>query len=181
MGHSPYRQWVTYRRRRLFILTSAAEEPSFPLGEAIVQVLIAHFPESQAMAARAKDSLEIIKLIGSQQLDVALLLADETRNALEGKGKFRDEGPLPVLKILFVFGSYLLICRDDFPKQKAYQVAKTLSENENVLKSAVPAQVLSSILSSKRDRPMVPSLPFHPGALDFYEGRPLPTVEEETY
>jgi len=74
MGHSPYRQWHVYRKRRLFILTSASEGPSFPLGQAIAQVLATYLPESRAMAARARDSTEIVKLIGSQQLDVALLL-----------------------------------------------------------------------------------------------------------
>ena len=32
MGHAPYRQWHVYREKRLFILTSAAEENSFSLG-----------------------------------------------------------------------------------------------------------------------------------------------------
>lgn len=182
MGHSPYRQWVVYRRKRLFILTSAAEEAAFPFGQIVAQVLATYFPESQAMAARARDSLEIVKLIGSQQLDVALLQTDEAQDAFQGKGKFQEEGPLPTLRTLFVFGSYLLVCRDDFPKQKAYQIVKTLAEHEEKWKSpgfdpAESANFFTKNNSSLQTTDSIP--PFHPGTLDFYEGRPFPIEQEE--
>jgi len=173
MGHSPYRQWYVYRRRRLFILTSAAEEPSFPLGQTLAQVLATYLPESQAMAARARDSVEIVKLLGSRQLDVALLQVDDANDASQGKGKFQEEGPVP-LRVLAIFGSYLLVCRDDFSRQKAYQIAKTLAEHQSELKP-VGYQEASSGLREKD--PL--ALPLHPGALDFYEGRPLPLELEE--
>ncbi|MBI3990308.1 MAG: hypothetical protein HY347_11915 [candidate division NC10 bacterium] len=173
MGHSPYRQWHVYRKRRLFILTSASEEPSFPLGQAIAQVLAAYLPESRAMAARARDAGDIVKLLGSQQLDVALLLADDASQAFQGNGRFQEEGSLP-LRTLAVFGSYLLVCREDFSKEKAYQIAKTLTEHRDEL--AIPQAAHGTSLGPPRGSP----LPFHPGALDFYEGRPLPPGEEES-
>lgn len=182
MGHSPYRQWVVYRRKRLFILTNAADEASFPFGQIIAQVLAIYLPESQAMAARARDSVEIIKLIGSQQLDVALLQAAEAQDAFQGKGKFQEEGPLPTLRTLFVFGSYLLVGRDDFPKQKAYQIVKTLTEHGEKWKLSGFNPVESTDFFTKnspdtRFTNFIP--PFHPGTLDFYEGRPFSTEEEE--
>ena len=182
MGHSPYRQWVVYRRKRLFILTNAADEASFPFGQTIAQVLATYLPESQAMAARARDSLEIVKLIGSQQLDVALLQADEAQDAFQGKGKFQEEGPLPTLRTLFVFGSYLLVCREDFPKQKAYQIVKTLTKHEEKWKSPGFDPVESANFFIKNNSsPQTPHSipPFHPGTLDFYGGRPFPTGQEE--
>jgi len=173
MGHSPYRQWHVYRKQRLIILTSAEDQPSFPLGEAVAEVLAAHLPESRAMVARARDSVDIVKLLGSQQLDVALLLADDAFQAFQGSGRFRDEGSLP-LRTLAVFGTYLLVCRVDFSTEKAYRLARTLAEHRSELKPGTPGQGESGALPSGS------TLPFHPGALDFYEGRSLPRGEEKT-
>lgn len=173
MGHSPYRQWYVYRRRRLFILTSAAEELSFPLGQTLAQVLATYLPESQAMAARARDAVEMVKLLGSRQLDVALLQIDDAHDASQGKGKFQEEDPVP-LRVLAIFGSYLFVCRDDFSRQKAYQIAKTLTEHQSELKS-IGFQGAPSGLLEKDPH----DLPLHPGARDFYEGRPLPLELEE--
>lgn len=173
MGHSPYRQWYVYRKRRLFILTSALEKPSFPLGQAIAQVLAASLPESRAMAARARDAGDIVKLLGSQQLDVALLLADDASQAFQGNGRFQEDGAVP-LRTLAIFGPYLLVCRDDFSKEQAYLIAKILAEHGS--------QLITTGLDQggpPDPRTSLP-LPFHPGALDFYKGRPLPPGEEES-
>ena len=128
MGHSPYRQWQVYRKSRLLIVTSAAEPTSYPLGEAVATVLARHMPESRALAVRAADSLEIVKLLGSDQLDLALLSVADTRAAYEGSGRFAAEGALPV-RALAVLGPHVLVCRKDFPAAKAQAIASTLAEH----------------------------------------------------
>jgi TRAP-type uncharacterized transport system substrate-binding protein len=162
MGHSPYRQWFVYRRVRLFILTSAAEAPSYPLGEAVAALLAAHLPESRAMAARARDSVEIVKLLASEQLDVALLTPGDARAALEGTGPFAEEGPLR-LRALAALGSHLLVCRDDLPGAKAYDIARTLAEHGRTLPIPVPDPVPAGA-------PALP-IPLHAAVLDYFEGR----------
>jgi hypothetical protein len=128
MGHSPYRQWQVYRKSRIIIVTSAAEPASYPLGEAIAALLARHLPESRALAARAADAPEIAKLLGSGQLDLAILTADDARSAHEGRGRFAGEGALP-LRALAVLGPYLLVCREDFPAPTAQALANTLAEH----------------------------------------------------
>jgi len=128
MGHSPYRQWQAYRKSRLIIVTSAAEPASHPLGEAVATLLARHLPESRALAARAGDSLEIVKLLASNQLDLAILTASDARDAFEGHGRFASEGALP-LRTLAVLGPYLFVCREDFPVSTARAVAGTLIEH----------------------------------------------------
>lgn len=128
MGHSPYRQWQAYRKSRLIIVTSAAEPASHPLGEAVATLLARHLPESRALAARAGDSLEIVKLLASNQLDLAILTASDARDAFEGHGRFASEGALP-LRALAVLGPYLFACREDFPVLTARAVAGTLIEH----------------------------------------------------
>jgi hypothetical protein len=128
MGHSPYRQWQAYRKSRLIIVTSAADSRSYPLGEAVAMLLAQHVPESRALAARATDSLEIAKLLGSEQLDVAILTAADARDAYEGRARFSGEGALP-LRALAVLGPYLLLCRENFPATTAHAVASTLARH----------------------------------------------------
>jgi hypothetical protein len=128
MGHSPYRQWQVYRKSRLIIVTSAAEPASYPLGEAAATLLARHLPESRALATRAGDSLEIVKLLASNQLDLAILTAQDARDAYEGRGRFAPEGALP-LRALAVLGPHLLVCREDFPVATAEAVAGVLIEH----------------------------------------------------
>jgi hypothetical protein len=128
MGHSPYRQWQVYRKSRVIIVTSAAESQSYSLGDAIATVLARHWPESRALAARAGDAVEIVKLLGSDQLELAILTADEAGAAHAGRGRFAAEGALP-LRALAVFGPYLLVARADFPDAKAQAVTRTLAEH----------------------------------------------------
>lgn len=128
MGHSPYRQWQVYRKSRLIIVTSAAEPASYPLGEAVATLLARHLPESRALATRAGDSLDIVKLLGSYQLDLAILTAHDARDAYEGRGPFVSEGAVP-LRALAVLGSYLFVCREDFPRAMAEAVAGALIEH----------------------------------------------------
>jgi NMT1 family protein len=140
MGHSPYRQWQAYRKGRLIIVTSAAEPASYPLGEAVATLLAGHLSESRALAARAADSLEIVKLLASHQLDLAILGAADARDAYEGRGRFAADGALP-LRALAVLGSHLLVCREDFPAATAEAIASTLAEHwrgENAAPATIP-------------------------------------------
>jgi NMT1-like family len=128
MGHSPYRQWQVYRKSRLIVVTSAAEPASHPLGEAIASLLARHLPDSRALAGRAGDSLEIVKLLSSRQLDLAILTAPDARDAHDGRGRFAEDGAL-ALRALAVLGAHLLVCRDDFPAATARAIAATLAEH----------------------------------------------------
>jgi NMT1 family protein len=126
MGHSPYRQWQVYRKSRLIIVTSAAEPASYPLGEAVAALLAQHVPDSRALAARAADSIEIVKLLGSNQLDLAILTAADARDAGEGRGRFAPLGALR-LRTLRALNGHVLVSREDFPDTTAEAIAQTLA------------------------------------------------------
>jgi uncharacterized protein len=311
MGHTPYRQWYVYRKKRLILVASEADEASMLLGEAIAQTLATHLPESKAMLATTASSLDIVKLLKSEQLDLALHMSDEAYETLQGVGRFR--GWAVPLKALAVFGSsvlhlvtlkgngisgvpdlkgkivatgipgsrtevmvlrvleaygidperdirreslpadqairalkekrvdafgwvdmvpggvirdlaatpalaikfldhgealpkieakygrlyhrgtipreayaglpadiavaavaHLLVCRDDFPTGKAYQISKTLAEHRN--EGTLAGWKLRGPLGPAGESPLA----FHPGALQFYEGRPFPVGDEGT-
>jgi TRAP-type uncharacterized transport system substrate-binding protein len=151
MGHSPYRQWHVYRKSRLIIVTSADDQASHALGEAIAVVLARHVPEHPALASRAAHALDAVKLLASAQLELAILTAVDARDACDGRGRFAGEGALP-LRALAVFAPYLLVCREDFPGSKARLIANALAQHWRG-GDAVPA----------RTHDVAPSIPLHTG------------------
>ncbi|MFQ5954767.1 MAG: hypothetical protein ACE5JZ_06875 [Kiloniellales bacterium] len=163
-GHTPYRQWTVYRQRHLLILTSRTDAPSFPLGKRVAEVLAAHLPSSKARVTRAPYTRRIASLIATKQMDVAILARDDAASLFTGRGPFAEYGPVP-LRTLIGLGDYLLVCRDDFPARHAYLVAATLSRNRDRLPVAV---------SAGEDSPPDATVPTHPGAQAFFEGRSPP-------
>ncbi len=59
--------------------------------------------------------------------------------------------------------AHLLVCLEDFPRDRAYELAKTLSERMDEWKSPQKGVDQLSLTST----PFGSSLPFHPGALDY--------------
>ena len=143
MGHSPYRQWYAFRAKHLIVVTDGANPKAFPLAEEIAAAIAARIPQSKAMATRAKTPSDVVKLLRSHQLKVGLLPIDDALEALHAS--------VP-LRTLAVFGKYLLVTLEDFSKDKAQQIAKSLAEHPALTKGKPP-------------------IPFHPGAADYYEGR----------
>jgi TRAP transporter TAXI family solute receptor len=106
MGHTPYRQWQVYRKNRLIFVASEADEVSLRLGASIAEALAARLPQSKAMMATTATAVDVVGLLASSQLEVALLTSDDAYEAVKGVGKFSGR-PVP-LRALAVFGSSVL-------------------------------------------------------------------------
>jgi TRAP transporter TAXI family solute receptor len=106
MGHTPYRQWQVYRKNRLIFVVSEVDEVSLRLGTSIAQALAARLPQSKAMMATTATAVDVVSLLTSAQLDVALLTSDDVYEAVGGAGKFK--GRAVPLRALAVFGSSVL-------------------------------------------------------------------------
>ena len=161
LGHTPYRQWLVYRQSRVILLTSAEDEPAFALAEAIAALLVEHWPESRATVARARETVDVMKLLASRQLDTALLRVGDAADASVGRGRFADVGPV-TLTAIAVVGTHVLVCRDDVPAARAHVLARTLAEKG----AALPVPVAAVAAAAP--------VPLHPGARDYHEGRPSP-------
>lgn len=169
-GHTPYRQWTIYRKRYLLIVTSRTDAPSFALGRQVAEVLATYLPSSKARVARAPFTRRIASLLGSRQVEVAVMARDDAAALFAGRAPFADFDPVP-LRTLVGLGAHLLVCRDDFPDRHAYLVAATLSRNRDRLPVAVspaPEQM------SEPDA----IVPMHPGARAFFAGRPPPEAKD---
>src|SRR5262249_27119270 len=159
MGHSPYRQWYVFRAKHLIVVTDDANPNAFPLAKEVAAAIAARLPESKAMAAKAKTSRDVVKLLRSHQLQIGLLPIDDALEAFQQRGRYSQEEPVP-LRTLAVFGTYLLVALEDYSRDKAQQIAKTLAEHPGSW--SIPD---SALAKGK------PPIPLHRGALDYYEER----------
>lgn len=166
MGHAPYGQWNVYRKRNLLILTSRSDSPSFLIGERVASVLAKHLPESRAQVSRAPNTRRVASLISTKQMDVAVLSPSDAAGLFAGRGAFAEFGPVP-LRTIVLLGDYLLVCRDDFASLHAYLLAETLTENRGEHNLDVSSPDATKIIAEL-------IVPTHPGARDYFEGRPPP-------
>src|SRR4030088_833801 len=71
------------------IATGGAGGVYYPLGGGMANVLSKHVPGMQATARVTGGSVDNLKLIGSQQSEVALVMVDAALDALKGEDKFK--------------------------------------------------------------------------------------------
>jgi len=171
-GHTPYRQWVVYRERHLFVLTGRTDGSSYVLGKRVAEILAIHLPASRARVSRAPNMERIGSLISTKQFDVALISRNYAAAMLHGLPPFVEYGPVP-LRTIIELGDYLLICRDDFPARHAYLVAMTL----NIHRAELP---LAAMTRTQAVEGPIDEVPMHPGVAAYFESRPLPGSRENS-
>ena len=129
MGHSPYRQWATYRQTHLVVVADGSAPGAAAACDAVARLLAAHVPKTRATAAEARSAADVVRLLRSRQLPLGLLLADDAADALFGRGPFAGEPPLPV-RALAAVGPYRLVALDDFPDARAAEIARALADHQ---------------------------------------------------
>ncbi len=152
-GHSPYLQWYAYRAKHLVVVTDDARPGAFSVAAAVASAVAARWPESKAIPAAAKTPTEVVKLLRSGQLQVGLLPASAALDAFEARGRFSGDAKVP-LRAVAVLGGDLLVVLESYAPEKARVIAQAVAESE---KARRPAST-----------PQAP-IPFHPGALEYYE------------
>ena len=70
-----------HRKTRLVLLVSRADERSVELGRALAALYAVRLPESRASMARARDDNDVLRLVASRQLDVAILREERCAGA----------------------------------------------------------------------------------------------------
>jgi len=74
----------------------------YPLGGGMANVLSKHVPGVQASARVTGGSVDTLKLIGSQQSEVALVMVDAAVDALKGEDKFKGN-PVEVRTLMVLY------------------------------------------------------------------------------
>jgi hypothetical protein len=160
-AHSPYRQWDVYRKARLVIVASLEEEEAVRLGRLVAVTLARRIPQSRAMLSRARDTHDLFRLLASKQLDVALVDEADADAVATGARGSADGGGIP-LRSLARVGRHLLVCRADFPRANAYQIAEGLAEGWGELVEPTTAAAGPRPSASIR-------VALHPGAGEYYD------------
>ena len=126
-GHSPYRQWYVFRARHWIVVAAHADPEASRLADLVSTELASRIPESHAMAAEAQNEREVVQLLRTSQLQLAILSPATAGDAVRGSGLFRTDGPVP-LRSLRSFGSHLLVTVEDFPAERAAQIVAALDD-----------------------------------------------------
>ncbi len=153
-AHTPYGQWVVYRKKHLLIGSHRADPPTYAEAKRLAAVLAERLPKSRSRVARAPTAGRLASLLGTDQLDVAVLSRDDAVAMRSGEGKFAPYGKIP-LALLANLDAYVLIAHERFPARHAWLVSKTLSKT---VSSSGQAEALD----------------WHPGTQMFLNGEPEP-------
>lgn len=157
-GHTPYNQWVVYRKKHLLIGCHKGDPRGYVLAKETIAALDRHLPAAKARVARAPHAGRLASLLATDQLETAVLTEADAVAMRDGADGFAPYGPVD-LRISTPIGDRLLVVRADFPKRHAWLLAEALSHTD---------------LARLRDdtRPSRPA--WHAGSLAFFDGKPLP-------
>jgi hypothetical protein len=158
----PDAMWSIYSRYRLLVVGQRDDEVALALAAAVADVLAASMPASRARMARAEDTWRVGVLIATNQLDLAIMTAQDAEALLLSAPPFEDVHEV-ALRLLVSFGSHVLVCRDDLAANHAYLFAQNLAEHDDELPMPVgrPAGVV----------------PAHPGSHAYFAGESVTDVK----
>jgi hypothetical protein len=125
-GHSPYRQWSALRAKHWLIVAARGDAEASRLANAAATLLAARLPESEAMAVEAENVREVVQLLRTRQLELAMMSIDAANDALQGSGTLVHDGSVP-LRTVAPFGPHLLVALEDYATDKAARIAAALS------------------------------------------------------
>ncbi|MDJ0942169.1 MAG: hypothetical protein QNJ30_01800 [Kiloniellales bacterium] len=152
-AHTPYRQWVVYRKRHLMILASKRDPEGYAKCRGLAERLAAVLPESRARPSRAASAERMASLLSTGQMDLAVVDAETARDMRTGEGASKGYGPIDLRLLQVLAGDHLLVARAAFPAAHAYRVAEALGAEDPGPGAA---------------------LPLHPGVVVFLSGEPEP-------
>jgi len=157
-AHTPYGQWVVYRKKHLLIGAHRAEPATYELAQQLVAVLAKHLPKARSRIARAPTAGRLASLIGTDQLDVAVLNHADAAGMLNGKDEFSAYGQIAI-RVLARLETHLLVAHERFPARHAWLVAAALHAGGVVKEGGQTNDV---------------EIPWHPGSLAHIKGKPQP-------
>ncbi len=159
-AHTPYGQWVVYRKKHLLIGAHRTDPKTYLLAKELTGVLAKHLPGARSRVARAPTVQRLASLIGTDQLDVAVLSEPEAAAMLKGSDGFEPYGPIAIRQLARL-DLYLLVAHSRFHERHAWLVAAALDAGGAF---------------DKTHQQVAAGIPLHPGSLAYLDGKPEPPV-----
>ncbi|MEM9222702.1 MAG: hypothetical protein AAGB11_09900 [Pseudomonadota bacterium] len=151
LAHTPYRQWVVYRKKHLLLGTHRDDDAGYRTAKDAAAHLVEALPASKARVARAPAPSRLASLLATDQLDVAILKPSLAAEMAAGRNVFAAYGPIDLKTLLMLSDGRMLVAHARFPDEHAELVADAL---------------LGSALATKAAQADEPPLPWHPGVID---------------
>lgn len=126
LAHTPYGQWVVYRKKHLLIGAHRGDARTYALAKALAAGLATELPEAKARVARGPRPQRIASLIGTGQLFLAVLSSEEAERMANARAPFEGYRPTPVHALADLGGGYLLFAAPEFPEKHARLVAEAV-------------------------------------------------------
>ncbi|SDP76766.1 TAXI family TRAP transporter solute-binding subunit [Desulforhopalus singaporensis] len=103
------------RETRLVMSTSATGGAWFLFGGALSKVVSKHVPDVSATAKPSASSIENIRNVGRNRVDIGMAMPDAAYNAYNGKGSFEKEKYEGIRALFSIFGAdiYLYTLKDN--------------------------------------------------------------------
>lgn len=155
-AHTPFGQWVVYRKKHLLIGAHRADPKTYELAKSLAGALAQHLPKAKSRVARAPTAQRLASLIGTDQMDVAVLGKIDAVAMRAGTGHFEPYGRID-LTMLAALEDHVLVAHARFPKRHAWLVSAALHESGIDLIADSPNE-----------------LALHSGSLSFINGDPEP-------
>jgi hypothetical protein len=159
-SHTLYPQWLAYRKKHLLIGCHRKDMETWRQAERLVNELNHALPKAKARVARAPHPERLASLIGTDQMEIAILSRDDAVEMAGGQGKFAPYGQIPLTRIADL-DSHVLVADADLPQRHAWMLASALGEN------------------GRDKRQTNAALPLHPGASAKRGGLDLEDLPEE--
>lgn len=161
VAHTLYPQWVAYRRKHLLIGCHRKDMATFELAQVLVDGINHALPEAKARPARAPHPERLASLIGTDQIELAVLPRAQALEMRDGAGRFKPYGRIDLTR-LGDFGALVLVADAGFPARHGWLVRAALAET-----------------GLQHDPPADPALRLHPGAEAQMAGIALEDVPRE--
>lgn len=157
-AHTPFGQWVVYRKKHLLVGAHRAGPVTYELAKKVAGELAEHLPKSKSRVARAPTAGRLASLLGTEQLDVAVLSEADAMGMLSGSGRFEPYGMIE-LKLLARLDSRILVAHKRFLSRHAWLVTATLN-GTNIVQKANEREIAG--------------IEWHPGSRLYHDGKPMP-------
>ena len=112
---------------------------TYELAKALVSEFENSLPEAAARVARAPNAQRLASLLGTDQLELAVLERKEAFAMVMGEGRFAPYGAVPLTVLSELSDDRLLIAHQTFPVNHASLVAKTLAASALAREDGVAA------------------------------------------
>lgn len=125
-AHTPYKQWVVYRRKHLLIGCHRQDPDGYTTAKQVVGYLDDHLPAARARVARAPAAHRLASLLGTDQLDLAVMEPSAARAMRSGGEGFASVGAVEIETLVMLGDGRALVVHARFNSEHAALVADAL-------------------------------------------------------